>query len=164
MLKSSIIFVCKIVTFCFFSGIGFSTVVLLLIRTQKQRCLWKRPAPPCALINKPCLFLSCAGCWFACRLPCAPPCPGGLRVAERPRVQPVALLSDQPPCDPGLGKGKGAGSHGSTSPRCRALGCRLKLGLCPSPALSLCGREACPPILGPGLITPSPPNKVRTKM
>lgn len=101
------------------------------------------------LLAAMCSFLS----WWAA---------GG--AGERPTVQPVALLSDQPrPRDSVEGKGRRV----SRLHQPQVSGSWLQVeavALCLSPALSLCGREACPPILGPGLITPFPPNKVRTKM
>lgn len=39
LLKSPVMFVCKLLTFCF-SGIHFSTVVLLLIQTERQHSVF----------------------------------------------------------------------------------------------------------------------------
>lgn len=76
LLKSSIIFVCKIVTFCFFSGIGFSTVVLLLIQTLRSSTVFMEEASSSLHSNKQAVSVSLPTHLSVCQLQCACCCHG----------------------------------------------------------------------------------------
>ncbi|XP_004415019.1 PREDICTED: uncharacterized protein LOC101372645 [Odobenus rosmarus divergens] len=103
LLKSYVIFVCKIVTFCFFSGIGFSTVVLLLIQTLRSSALFVEEAASSLHSNKQAVSVSLPStlvCVSAAM--CCPFCHGGQATGAASdwllllRAQLVAPLSDEP--------------------------------------------------------------------